>query len=107
MSWIVAGTAIGSAVLGAAQGQQKRKAEQEANQANAQITAAQTQYSPWTGMAPQKFEATPIADSALGGAVVGGYGGLAQGMKLKEGFQEQKMMDGMTPTQMMQWKMRK
>jgi hypothetical protein len=83
MSWIIAGTAVGGAVLGAVQGGQKRKAEQQQNQANAMITAAQSEFNPWTGIKPQQFNAQAPTSTALGGAAEGGLGGamFAQGLK--------------------------
>lgn len=84
MSWIVAGTAIGSAVLGAAQGAQKRKAEQASNQANAELTAAQTEFSPWTHLQPQSFTSAPVASSGFGGAAQGALGGAMFGQGLKK-----------------------
>lgn len=84
MSWIIAGTAIGTAVLGAAQGAQKRKSEQAQNQASADMSAAQMQYSPWTKITPQAYQPNAPDSSAFGGAVQGGLGGAMFGQSLKK-----------------------
>jgi type II secretory pathway pseudopilin PulG len=75
MSWVVAGVAAGTAVLGAVQASQQRKAQQQANQQQANISAAQTEFSPWTKIQPQGFNPEAPTASALGGAVQGGLGG--------------------------------
>jgi len=74
MSWVAAAIA-GSAVLGAVQGQQQRQAQQRANQQSADISAAQMQYSPWTKIAPQTAQVTPVTGSMLGGAEKGALTG--------------------------------
>lgn len=63
------------AAIGALQGAQQRKAQQQANQQSANITAAQTEFSPWTKISPQGFQATPITGNAFGGALQGGLSG--------------------------------
>lgn len=82
MSWIIAGTAAGSAVLGAAQASQQRKAAAQTNAANANLAAAQTRFSPWTGMAG-KYEAQPLGNTPLAGAAQGGLAGAIQGQGIK------------------------
>lgn len=82
MSWAVTAV-VGSAALGAYQAEEQRKAQAAANRANAEMAAAQTQYSPWTGMATGQADLKPVSGDALGGAAQGALGGamFAQGMK--------------------------
>jgi len=79
MSWV----AVGAAAIGAVTAAQQRKAQQQANQQSSDVNAAQTQFSPWTGIKPQAFAPQAVTANALGGAVQGGLGGamFAQGQK--------------------------
>jgi uncharacterized membrane protein len=82
MSWAVTAV-VGSTALGAYQAEEQRKAQAAANRTNAEMAAAQTQYSPWTGMATGQAEMAPVKGDALGGAAQGALGGamFAQGLK--------------------------
>lgn len=81
MSWVVTGigVGVGTTALGAVQANQNRIAQQRANQQNANISAAQTQYSPWTGIkgSAPNIQATPdntastLAQGALGSTMFG------------------------------------
>lgn len=83
MSWVVAGVALGSAAIGAYQGEQQRKAQVEANKQQAEMAAAQTQFSPWTGAGPGQANIQPVTGSALQGGLQGGLSGamFASGMQ--------------------------
>lgn len=72
MAWLVVGT---TAALGALTASQNRQAQQRANQQSADLSAAQMQYSPWTGVKPQAAQVTPVTANALGGALQGGLAG--------------------------------
>lgn len=72
MSWVAVGT---MAALGAVQGQQQRQAQAKANQQNADISAAQAQYSPWTNIKPQGVQIGALGGGALGGAEQGALAG--------------------------------
>lgn len=72
MSWVAVGT---MAALGAVQGNQQRQAQAKANQQNADISAAQTQYSPWTNIKPQGVQMGALGGGALGGAEQGALAG--------------------------------
>lgn len=52
MSWMMAGMAA----MGVVNAQMAAKAKAKENQKNAEISAAETQYSPWTGIQPTKFQ---------------------------------------------------
>ena len=92
MSWVVAGTAAGTALLGAYQGEQQRKAQVAANNQQAQMAAAQTQYSPWTGMGAGQANLSPVTGSALGGAIQGGLSGAMFAQGMKKGDQKQPLV---------------
>lgn len=84
MTWVAVGIAGTTAAVGAVNAGAQRKAQQKANEQNANIAAAQQEFSPWTGMKP----ASPVMGSnygpgALGGAVQGGLGGAMFGQQLK------------------------
>lgn len=64
-----------TAAVGAVQGNQQRRAQQQQNQQQTDIAAAQTQYSPWTGIKPQGVQFNPVTGSALGGAAQGALAG--------------------------------
>jgi hypothetical protein len=70
MSWVAVGVSVG-----AVQGAQQRKAQQDANQQQANISAAQTEFSPWTKIQPQAANLQPVTSSALGGAAQGALAG--------------------------------
>lgn len=72
MSWVAVGSMT---AIGAVQGAQQRKAQQEANQQNANLNAAQMEYSPWTGVKPGVATAAPVTASAFGGAEKGALSG--------------------------------
>lgn len=80
MWWIPASMAVGAIMQG-----QQAKAQRKAQQQQANISAAQTEYSPWTGITPQQFNPQPITASALGGAVQGGLSGVMQEQAMKQG----------------------
>lgn len=88
MSWVVAGVAGGTAVLGALNAANQRKAQQRQNQQSADVSAAQTQFSPWTHIQPQGFQPQAITANPMSGAVQGGLGGAMFGMQLKKGMAE-------------------
>jgi hypothetical protein len=69
MSWVAVGLTVGSAVLG--QQQAKRQREQQYQQNMAQ--AAQTQYSPWSGMSGGQVSTQNSSD--LAGGLQGGMAG--------------------------------
>jgi hypothetical protein len=75
MTWAATAIAVGTATVGAVSANQERKAQQKANQANANISAAQAQYSPWTKITPTtpNIQATP--DKTFGAAAQGALGG--------------------------------
>ena len=63
---------VGMAALGAYQGAQKKKAEDQWNRGQAEVT----RYSPWTGISGQL---KPSSSSMLGGAMQGGLSGAMLG----------------------------
>lgn len=75
MPWLALATTALSAASGAAQ----RKAEQEANLANAQSQAATAEYSPWTGLKPAAVSFEAPKSSALDSGIQGGLAGLMYG----------------------------
>jgi len=88
MPWIPLAVAAVSAVQGEAQ----RAAQQRQNQKQADISAAQTQYSPWTHLGastPQMQAPTP---SALGGAAQGALAGAMYSQQSKNNDLWQQMM---------------
>jgi hypothetical protein len=80
MAWPVVAA---MAAMGAIQGEQQRKAQQQANRQQAEVAAAQTEYSPWTGIKPQGVNFSPVTSSAMGGAAQGALSGAMMG---KGGF---------------------
>lgn len=88
MSWVIAGTAIGTAALGAINASQQRKAQQQANETNANMSAAQMQYSPWTGVKPSTPQMGAVTDNVMGGALQGGLGGAMFGSALQKNLGE-------------------
>lgn len=89
MSWVVSGAAAATAVVGAYSADQQRKAQQDANKQQAEMAAAQTQYSPWTGMQTGQANLQPVTASALQGGLQGGLSGamFGQGMKTSQAEQ--------------------
>lgn len=75
MAWVVVGTALGGAALGAFQGEEQRKAQVRNNQAQANMAAAQTESSPWTGMGAGQAQLAPVTGSAMAGGLQGGLSG--------------------------------
>jgi hypothetical protein len=74
--------AIALAGLGAIQGQQQADAQRQANKQQADMAAAQTEFSPWTGAGPGKAKLGAVTGSPLAGAVQGGLSGAMYGDKL-------------------------
>ena len=86
MPWIpLAAAAIGAVSQSSAAASQ-RKAQEDANKQAALTNAAQTEFSPWTGINPQGYKPVPVTGdpmgAGLGGAVQGALGGVmfGQGM---------------------------
>lgn len=77
MPWIP----LALAAVGAAQGAAQRQAQQKVNQAQADISAAETRYSPWTGIKPQGVQLQAPTTSGFQGAVQGGLSGLMYNAK--------------------------
>lgn len=71
MSWVV----VGVAAVGALTADQQRKAQEKHNQQAADVSAAQMQYSPWTGVKPSAPNLSPVTSSALQGGLQGGLSG--------------------------------
>lgn len=84
MSWVVAGVAGGTALLGAVNAAQQRNAQRKQNQQQADMSAAQMEFSPWTGVKPGTPQVSAITANPLGGAVQGGIGGAMYAMGNKE-----------------------
>jgi len=95
--WPMIAATLGSAAIGALSGAQQRKAQQEQNQAQADIAAAQTQYSPWTNIKPQAAQMQTVTGSPLGGAAQGALSGamFAQGMKNQDAAKSNPEADAM------------
>jgi len=74
MSWI----AVGAAAIGLVTSVSNNKAKAKAQQKQADISAAQTQYSPWTGQQAQEFN--PQAIDGTGDALKGVAGGAFSGI---------------------------
>lgn len=72
MSWWVAGAMTVASVANA---NSQRKAQQDANQKNAQINAAQMEYSPWTGVKPGEVQMQATPNTALASGLQGGLSG--------------------------------
>lgn len=85
----------GMAALGAIQGEQQRAAQRRANQQQAAITAAQTEFSPWTKIQPQQFSPKPEGSGWFGGAAQGALGGamFSQGLEDQQKLKEQELQD--------------
>lgn len=74
-------TALVMGGLGALQGSIQANAQKNAQKRQADLAAAQTQYSPWTGISPQQFQpqAVDATGSMLTGALGGGLAGYMAG----------------------------
>lgn len=73
--------------IGALTGMEQARAQRKAQQQQAQISAAQTQYSPWTGIKPQQYTPQPVEsglESGLKGGIAGGLSGYMQGLKMQK-----------------------
>ncbi len=90
MSWVVVGVGAGTALLGAYTASEQRRAaataQEDQNRRSQNITAAQTQYSPWTHLSPQTAQtgAVPAGVSDLGGALQGAEAGYLTGQSAKQ-----------------------
>lgn len=75
MSWI--GVGVGAGVLTSTL---NSKAQRKAQERQADISAAQMQYSPWTGVTPQAFNPQPVggAGDALAAGAAGGLSAAMQ-----------------------------
>jgi len=73
-------TALVVGGIGAAQGMMQARAQKKANEQQAMINAAQTEYSPWTGITPGQTQVQPAnaIGSALSGGIAGGLAGYMQ-----------------------------
>lgn len=73
---------LGMAGIGALQGLMGAKAQQKQNQTQADMAAAQTQFSPWTGMGAGKAQINTVSPvgEALKGGIGGGLAGYMHGM---------------------------
>lgn len=91
MWWIPASMAVGAIMQG-----QQAKAQAKAQEKQAAISAAQTEFSPWTGITPQQFNPQPITASALGGAVQGGLSGVMQEQAMAKGAAQDDLMKAQT-----------
>lgn len=100
MAWGVVAVAAGTALLGAYQASEQRRAQRDAveqqNNANLKVSRAQTEYSPWTGIKPQGYSAqgVPVGQSDLGGAVQGGLGGAMFAMQAKNQMADNQAKQG-------------
>lgn len=83
MTWVVSGVTAGTAALGAFQADEQRKAQIAANRQQAEMAAAQTQYSPWTGMATGQANLQAVTGNPLAGALQGGLQGAMFAKSLK------------------------
>lgn len=77
MSWVAVGVAAVGAVSSMQQAKAKKKAQEEQNQ----VAAAQTMYSPWTGVSGQAD--TSPQQSQFGSALSGGLQGYMTGSMMK------------------------
>ena len=71
--------------VGLLSGYSQQKAQQKANRMNALMNAAQTEFSPWTGIQPQgmQFGATDPMGGALAKGIEGGLAGYMQGQNIE------------------------
>lgn len=76
MTWVASGIAVGSAALGAYSADKQRQQQANTNKQSAAITAAQTEFSPWTHLTPQAAHmGSNFGPGAAGGAAQGALGG--------------------------------
>lgn len=78
MSWV----AVGVTAVGAISGAQQAKRQREAQEGQNEAAAAQTRYSPWTGMGSGQINTSPT-QSGLEGALGGGLKGFMTGSSIK------------------------
>ncbi len=89
MAWMVTAV-VGTGLLGAYTASEQRRAardaQEEQNRRSSAISAAQTQYSPWTHINPQAADtkALPTGVSDLGGALQGAEAGYLTGQSMKQ-----------------------
>lgn len=86
MTWVAVGVAGVSTAAGMYSASEKQKAEGKAQKANLEANAAQTEFSPWSGM-----QAQGMNQKAIGGAAEQMGAGLAGGM---QGYQFGKQFSG-------------
>ena len=60
---------------------EQRKAQERANRQQTEIAAAQTQFSPWTGIKPSTPQLGAVTASGAGGALQGGLAGAMFGQQ--------------------------
>lgn len=77
MSWVYSGV---TAAIGIGSSLAASKAQKDANKKSADLSAAQQEFSPWSGIKPQEAQITPVneAGSALKGGLEGGLAGYMQ-----------------------------
>lgn len=87
-------TALIMGGLGMAQGAQQANTQKKQNKLNADISAAQTQYSPWTGITPSNpdIKAVDATGSALAGGIGGAFSGYMQGKNSQAADEQNKFM---------------
>ena len=71
MSWVV----VGAAAIGAVTADQQRRQAKKQNQQQASMAAAQTEFSPWTGLGAGSFSPVSEGQGALAGGAQGALGG--------------------------------
>lgn len=87
MAWWLPAMAIGSALMGADQARQQQKQQKAQNMA----AAAQTEYSPWTGMGAGQVQTG--APSTLGSGLQSGLSGFMAGQSISKGMAESKLAE--------------
>lgn len=75
-------TALVMGGVGALSGNMQARAQAKANEKANEINAAQTRFSPWTGITPQGF--TPQAVNATGQTLSGGVNGGLAGLMMAQ-----------------------
>jgi len=75
--------------LSAHQANKSRQAQADANNQSAQISAAQQEFSPWTGITPQAVQTSPLGTDAIGGAAQGALSGAMFANANKKGAAEE------------------
>lgn len=88
MAWVPIALAIASAAHQARTSENQRRAQVKQNESNANISAAQAQFSPWTGINPQSANQQAVTADPLsagfGGAIQGGLAGAMYNQQNKE-----------------------